>query len=83
MGSKFIHHIFVLCIATGRPICSDGDLRLANGRTPAEGRVEICFSGRWGTVCDDNFGNEEARVVCAQQGFQREGELALHVVECC
>ena len=37
-----------------------------NGRV---GRVEIRHKGVWGTVCDDNFHNEEAKVVCRMMGF--------------
>lgn len=47
----------------------DGGLRLVNGGRPNVGRVEICIGGVWGTVCDDLFGNNEARVVCRQLGF--------------
>ena len=57
----------------GVPKCSDGDIRLVNGRLSSEGRVEICFNGRWGTICDDLWGPEEARVVCRQQGFMPDG----------
>ena len=46
----------------------DGTLRLVNGR-PNLGRVEICIGGVWGTVCDDIFGSDNARVVCRQLGF--------------
>ena len=30
--------------------CSNGDMRLIDGLTEAEGRVEICTYGRWATV---------------------------------
>lgn len=54
--------------------CTDGDIRLLNGSTALEGRVEICINRTWGTVCDDGWGGLDARVVCAQLGFARQGK---------
>ncbi|KAG7461574.1 hypothetical protein MATL_G00192570 [Megalops atlanticus] len=34
-----------------------------------EGRVEIFYKGEWGTICDDDFTLENARVLCRHMGF--------------
>ena len=31
--------------------------------------MEVFHDGKWGTVCNDGFGIEEARVVCVELGF--------------
>ena len=51
-------------------VCIDGDVRLVDGSSGAEGRVEFCYNGQWTRVCDWHSWNiNDARVVCRQLGF--------------
>ena len=44
-------------------------IRLANGSSPDEGRVEVNIGSGWGTVCDDDFDVNAATVVCKMLGY--------------
>nr|XP_047916564.1 lysyl oxidase homolog 4 [Anser cygnoides] len=90
---------FVLLLCRLVPSTQDAaglQLRLAGPRGPAgEGRLEVLYQGRWGTVCDDGFDFHAATVACRQLGYtaavtwthsatygQGEGPIWLDNVRC-
>ena len=56
--------------------CNDGEVQLLGGNSSTEGRVEVCKSGVWGTVCDDHWGVEDARVACANLDMPTSCKMA-------
>ena len=45
---------------------ASGDVRLVDGSSPYNGRVEVYYNGVWGTVYETGADNELAEVVCRQ-----------------
>ena len=63
--------------------CKDRDLRLENGSSVREGRVEVCFNNAWGTICNQGYGVTAAEVFCAQMEFQGEKIFLWHSYSLC
>ena len=54
--------------------CDDGEVRLADGSSAYDGRVEVCLNNEFTTVCNDNsWSREDAQVVCRQLNASGNG----------
>ena len=57
-----------------------GTVRLTNGFTQYEGRVEIFWDSDWKLICSDEWDEIDAVVVCRQLGYLPTS-LQIHGIE--
>ena len=50
-------------------LISGPDVRLVGGRGNYEGRIDWNYDGEWSSVCDVQFDDKDASVVCKSLGF--------------
>ena len=41
-------------------------MKLVDGQTPSDGRIQVCVDGLWGSVCDSMWDSRDAVVLCRQ-----------------
>lgn len=55
----------------GSPFVAGLDkIRLALGQSKANGRLEIKYNGKWGTVCSEQWTSQNSKAVCRMLGYQ-------------
>ena len=63
--------------------CKDGDLKLVGGISENEGRLEVCFDQRWGTINGDGWTHTDTQVACRQLGYSTSGTYTRENVRYC
>ena len=47
------------------------------GDSSIEGTIEICYQNTWGLISDQDWDDNDAKVVCRQLGYGTEGTCNL------
>ena len=71
--------ISVSCLYVGN-LCTNGDVRLITEGAAAGGRVEVCYHGIWGSVCNEMWDNLDAQVACNQLKLPSNGKPCCIVI---
>ncbi|KAK3742114.1 hypothetical protein QZH41_004756 [Actinostola sp. cb2023] len=61
--------LLLLLVLTINVSTDQGVIRIRGGYVKGEGRVEVLVNGKWGTVCDDNWDINDAKVICRALGL--------------
>ena len=73
------HAVPTVCHLLTQTGCHEDAVRLQDGTSSLEGRVEICRDDIWGTVCDDGWTSVDSRVVCRELGHSVAGNIIHNV----
>ena len=54
-------------------------MRVVGGDSEYEGKLEVCFNQRWGTVNGDGWSSVDTQVTCRQLGYESNGECIAYI----
>ena len=61
------------------PACSGNDVKLVDGFSGSDGRVEVCVNGEWSGICDYEWDVNDALVICRQYGLATASETFIKI----
>ncbi len=65
---------------TGPIGCVENTVRLADGGFSQRGRVEHCYQGVWGTVCDSGWDDTDVYSLCRGLGYDGTSKLSILLI---
>lgn len=55
------------------------DVKLVDGTSPCDGRLQVLYNGHWGAVCNTGWGLEDAMVLCQELDCGEAEQTMSHV----
>ncbi|KAA0720726.1 Deleted in malignant brain tumors 1 protein [Triplophysa tibetana] len=55
------------------------EVKLVDGTSPCDGRLQVLYTGHWGSVCNTGWGLEDATVLCRELGCGEVLEVSSYV----
>ena len=77
-----VHSSMAHFICTEVALCDHGTVRLVDGSSEAEGAVQLCINGVWGSISSP-WRFPEARVICKMLGYDEYGIAILCICLLC